>query len=112
MGMNNLNCMLMADFYKISHRESYPEGITKVYSTWTPRTSRLEYVNEVVAFGFQSFIKNYLVNFFNENFFEIELKWQEYKDIIKSKGGFPMSFYEEIFELRKRYKAGEKVSIV
>jgi len=67
--MKNLNCMLLADFYKISHKSQYPLGITKVFSTWTPRTSRMEGVTEVIAFGFQSFIKNYLQDFFNENFF-------------------------------------------
>ena len=26
---------LLCDFYKISHREQYPAGTEKVYSTWT-----------------------------------------------------------------------------
>lgn len=61
--MNYLNPMLMADFYKISHRRMYPANTQQVYSTWTPRTSRLSYVDSVVSFGQQAFIKNYLMNF-------------------------------------------------
>jgi nicotinamide phosphoribosyltransferase len=60
---------LLADFYKIGHREAYPEGTQTVYSTWTPRTSRVDGIKHVVAFGFQGFIKKYLIEFFNESFF-------------------------------------------
>ncbi|MDA8120000.1 MAG: nicotinate phosphoribosyltransferase [Gammaproteobacteria bacterium] len=60
---------LLCDFYKVSHREQYPSGTQTVYSTWTPRTSRLPGVDHVVAFGFQGFIKKYLIDYFNENFF-------------------------------------------
>lgn len=31
---------LATDFYKLSHREQYPEGTTKVYSTLTPRSNK------------------------------------------------------------------------
>lgn len=61
--------MLLCDFYKVSHRQFYPEGTEVVYSTWTPRASRMNGVNKVVAFGMQAFIKKYLISFFNENFF-------------------------------------------
>jgi nicotinamide phosphoribosyltransferase len=60
---------LLCDFYKISHREQYPAGTDKVYSTWTPRTSRMVQVSEVVHFGLQGFLKEWLVDFFDENFF-------------------------------------------
>jgi nicotinamide phosphoribosyltransferase len=65
--------MLMADFYKLSHREQYPPGTELVYSTWTPRSSRLTGVTEVVAFGVQGFVQEYLVDFFNEHFFNIPI---------------------------------------
>lgn len=64
-----LNPMLLSDFYKQSHKEQYPVGTTKVYSTWTPRGSRMDGVNEVVLFGLQGFAKKYLIQFFNNNFF-------------------------------------------
>jgi nicotinamide phosphoribosyltransferase len=69
MSKKNFTPTLLADFYKISHREQYPEGTEMIYSTWTPRTSRKEGITEVVAFGFQSFIKEYLIDYFNDNFF-------------------------------------------
>jgi nicotinamide phosphoribosyltransferase len=64
-----MNPFLMTDAYKISHPEQYPEGTEYVYSNITPRGSRIEGVNEVVVFGTQYFIKEYLINTFNENFF-------------------------------------------
>lgn len=82
---NNLSAMLLCDFYKISHREQYPEGIEQVYSTWTPRASRIAGVNSVVAFGFQGFIQNYLINLFKYEFFDRPKKYvvEEYSRIIK-----------------------------
>lgn len=65
----NLSAMLLADFYKIGHRAQYPENTQVVYSTWTPRISRHEGVDKIVAFGFQGFVKKYLMEFFDENFF-------------------------------------------
>lgn len=60
---------LLCDFYKISHRKLYPPGTEILYSTWTPRESRLEGVKEVISFGLQAFIKKYLIDFFNKEFF-------------------------------------------
>lgn len=76
---------LLCDFYKLSHREQYPQGTTKIYSTWTPRESRVKGVTEVVAFGFQAFIKEYLEEYFWENFFCRPLNEivEEYTRIVK-----------------------------
>jgi nicotinamide phosphoribosyltransferase len=80
------NPMLLCDVYKVAHRSQYPENTEKVYSTWTPRMSRIPNVNKVVAFGFQSFIKEYLIKYFNENFFNRDLAGivADYKRILKS----------------------------
>lgn len=68
--MKGLIPTLLCDFYKVSHREQYPEKTEVVYSTWTPRSGRhLPDVDKVVAFGFQGFVKEYLIDFFNDNFF-------------------------------------------
>jgi nicotinamide phosphoribosyltransferase len=67
--MRNLNMMTLCDFYKISHRAMYPEGTQIVYSTWTPRGSRLKGINQVVCFGLQAFIKDKLIQMFDEEFF-------------------------------------------
>jgi nicotinamide phosphoribosyltransferase len=76
---------LLCDFYKVSHKAQYPEGTEYVYSTWTPRMSRIKGVDSVVSFGIQSFISKYLVDYFNENFFGIpkEIVIGEYENYIK-----------------------------
>lgn len=81
-----LNPMLMADFYKLSHRNLYPQGTELVYSTWTPRDSRNSSITKVVAFGFQSFVQNYLVEHFNSNFFNHNKSYvvSEYVRIVKN----------------------------
>ena len=83
---NPINPMTLCDYYKLSHRGQYPKGTTKVYSTWTPRMSRLQNVTKVVAFGFQAFIKEYLITYFNENFFERDLDGviADYKRTVKN----------------------------
>lgn len=60
---------LLCDFYKVSHKDQYPKGTEVIYSTWTPRTSRTNDIQKVVAFGYQGFVKEYLVDFFNAEFF-------------------------------------------
>ena len=67
--MTNYPATLLCDFYKISHRKLYPKETTMVYSTWTPRESRIPSIKEVVCFGVQGFIQEYLVEYFNQNFF-------------------------------------------
>lgn len=76
---------LLCDFYKVSHKEQYPDNTQFIYSTWTPRGSRLEGVDKVVAFGIQGFIKEYLINYFNEMFFNRPTSHvlYEYKRVIK-----------------------------
>ncbi|WP_299338793.1 nicotinate phosphoribosyltransferase [uncultured Psychroserpens sp.] len=64
-----MNPLLYTDGYKVDHRRQYPEGTTLVYSNWTPRKSRIEGVDEVVFFGLQYFIKKYMIDDFNTNFF-------------------------------------------
>lgn len=67
--MKHLIMPILCDFYKIAHRAMYPEGTQLVYSTWTPRASRMKGVNHVVWFGGQAFYKEYLIDMFTEHFF-------------------------------------------
>lgn len=67
-----LNPILLCDMYKISHREQYLSKTQKVYSTWTPRKSLNPKINFVVAAGFQKFIKEYLIEYFDDNFFKVD----------------------------------------
>lgn len=64
-----MNPMLYTDGYKVDHRRQYPNQTTLVYSNWTPRKSRVEGVSEVVFFGLQYFIKKYILEDFENNFF-------------------------------------------
>ena len=59
----------LTDGYKVDHRNQYPSGTELVYANWTPRKSRVSGVNKVVFFGLQYFIKKYLQQEFDEQFF-------------------------------------------
>lgn len=61
--------LLLCDFYKTVHSEQYPKGITKLVSYFTPRMTRLYGEDKLTMFGLQAFIKKYLIEYFNENFF-------------------------------------------
>lgn len=71
--MANINPMLLCDFYKMVHAEMLPEGMTKSVSYFTPRMSRVNRWDKVVMFGLQAFIKEYLIDYFDENFFKKEI---------------------------------------
>ena len=53
----------------------------------------------------------YITKFAKDNFFEIELKWIQYKEMIKSKKDFPDWFFEELYNLRTKYKNNEKIGL-
>ena len=65
------NSILLTDGYKLDHRRQYPDGTEYVYSNWTPRSCQYfpEAHEGVVVFGIQYFIKEYLINQMNNEFF-------------------------------------------
>jgi len=65
-----MNPLLYTDGYKVDHRRQYPDKTTLVYSNWTPRKSRIDGIEEVVFFGLQYFIKRYVIDEFQKNFFD------------------------------------------
>lgn len=67
--MTNFLPILLKDGYKADHRRQYPDDSTLVYSNLTPRRSRVDGVEEVVPFGFQYFVREYLINQFVSEFF-------------------------------------------
>lgn len=67
--MFKTNPMLLIDFYKAVHAEMLPKDITKSVSYFTPRMSRVNRWDSVVMFGLQGFIKTYLIDYFNNEFF-------------------------------------------
>ncbi|PSK94311.1 nicotinate phosphoribosyltransferase [Taibaiella chishuiensis] len=67
--MKTITPILLKDGYKVGHKFQYPAGTTLVYANLTPRKSRNEAIQEIVFFGLQYFIKEYLVRQFDEHFF-------------------------------------------
>lgn len=81
----NTNPMLLCDFYKLSHRRMYPPGTEMVYSTWTPRGTRLPGFTSFVWFGLQAVIKQRLLGQFQQSFFDapVEQVVDGYARIVK-----------------------------
>ena len=69
--MDKTMALLLSDTYKQCHDRMYPKGLKKLVSYWVPRKSMLEKQNKMVFFGLQAFVKNYLQDFFKENFFDL-----------------------------------------
>ena len=65
----DINTLLLKDFYKACHSEMIPQNMTKSVSYFTPRKSRIDMWPTVVNFGLQAFIKEWLIENFNKNFF-------------------------------------------
>ena len=101
--MNRINPMLLIDFYKAVHAEMLPKNITKSVSYFTPRMSRVKRWDKVVMFGLQGFIKTYLVDYFNEEFFQkpFEQVIGEYKRIMDATLGQNAYKIEKIEKLHK-----------
>ena len=72
----NSNPLTCADFYKTGHIAQYPEGTELVYSNFTPRSATHAPVVEgsfskykVINYGLQGFIKSFLIDKWNNEFF-------------------------------------------
>lgn len=101
--MIDTNPMLLIDFYKAVHAEMLPDKITKSVSYFTPRMSRVDRWDNVVMFGLQGFIKTYLIDYFNEQFFNkpYEKVVSEYKRIMDATLGENAYKIEKIEKLHK-----------
>jgi len=99
--MKNYNPLLLLDFYKTTHHEQYPKGLTKIVSYYTPRMSRIKDDDKLVMFGLQAFIKEYLIKEFNENFFKRDKTevLNEYKRVIDCTLGKNIVNYDKIGKL-------------
>lgn len=69
-----LSALNAIDWYKVSHKEQYPQGTTMVFSNFTPRSDKYmtkssEWDSKVVVFGLQGFIQWYFIDMWNETFF-------------------------------------------
>jgi nicotinamide phosphoribosyltransferase len=99
-----INPLMMIDFYKADHRRQYPEGTEMVYSNFTPRKSRQADNDNLVFFGLQYFIKEYLIKQWNEGFFNLpkDKVVAEYKrrmDNALGKDSIPVEHISELHDL-------------
>lgn len=102
--MKNINPMLLIDFYKAVHAEMLPKNITKSVSYFTPRMSRVKMWDKTVMFGLQGFIKKYLIDYFNEEFFsrdfdEIINDYSRVMDAALGKGVYKIEKIEKLHKL-------------
>ena len=82
--MIDYNPLLCLDFYKVTHAQQYPKGLTKLVSYLTPRMSRLPDIKRLPMVGLQPFIKDYLIDAFNRHFFlrNFDEVYSEYTDFL------------------------------
>lgn len=104
------NPLFAIDFYKVDHRRQYPEGTTEIYSNFTPRFVKPchslaeDFDNQVVVFGIQSFLHEYLVMQWENEFFLRSKRRvvKEYKELIERALGledFDCSHIEALHDL-------------
>lgn len=83
--MLTVNPVFITDVYKLGHIHLYPKGLTKVYSTLIPRSNKyMKGIDTVVSFGIEMFVQKWLVDYWNDNFFNIPFEEieREYKVIV------------------------------
>lgn len=118
--MKNEMALLLADGYKHVHAEQFPKGLTKLVSYMTPRMSRLETQDKMVFFGVQAFCKTYLIDYFNENFFnlpedEVVEEYARVLDTMLGKGNYGIEKIRNLHRLQflpvtiKALREGTKV---
>ena len=73
----NINPFLLTDFYKLTHILQYRKELRELTSYLTPRGSRLPNIDHVVMFGLQMYVKDYVVDNFNKNFFQRNFEYCE-----------------------------------
>ena len=100
-----INPMLLCDFYKTVHSDMINPKMTKSMSYYTPRMSRVNRWDKVVMFGVQMFCKTWLIDYFNENFFnlseeEVVAEYTRVLDVTLGKGIYGTE------KIRKLHKLG------
>ena len=95
--MRNTSMILMSDYYKQAHAEQYPDGITKLISYATARMTRMTKEmlgDKLTVFGIQAYVKDFLIERFNETFFNVPLEeaMAEYEMVIGDT--FPLQYVD------------------
>lgn len=98
------------DFYKAGHRQQYPIGTTMVYSNLTPRSATYKnipdnlFTGNLTFFGLQYFIKHFLHDTFNREFFNqpksrVIADYKRRMDNALGKEAIPMDHVEALHDL-------------
>jgi nicotinamide phosphoribosyltransferase len=105
-----INPLTQADFYKTGHIFQYPKGTELVYSNFTPRSARLApvipelYDNKIVWFGLQGFVKSFLIDTWNKNFFQqpkekVVARYKRRLDTALGQDAVPVDHIDALWEL-------------
>jgi nicotinamide phosphoribosyltransferase len=104
-----MNPLTSIDFYKADHISQYPEGTEYVYSNFTPRSAKLtnlgkDFDGKIVFFGLQGFIKWFLIDLWNDEFFnkpkyEVVAKYKRRMDNSLGPDAVDVSHIENLHDL-------------
>lgn len=109
--MNGTIPFNLADFYKTGHPSMYPQETSFLVANFTPRSAKYSPVrsspffdDKVVWFGITGFIKEYLIETFNREFFHAPRavairKYQRRMDTALGPGKVSMSHLERLHDL-------------
>ena len=104
--MIDTNAILLCDTYKVCHSRMYPNSLKTLVSYWVPRKSMFqnEENQKMVFFGLQAFIQEYLVEYFNKNFFNVPLDevlttYRKYLNIQLGEGNYDVDKIENLHKL-------------
>ena len=104
--MINTLAILLSDTYKQTHDRMYPKTLKKLTSYWVPRKSMFEKEEnqKMVWFGMQAFIQEWLIDYFQKNFFDLPLNkvMKEYKftmNIQLGEGNYDVEKIEKLHTL-------------
>ena len=104
--MINTLAILLCDTYKTCHVKMYPKTLKKLTSYWVPRKSMFvkEENQKMVWFGMQAFVQEWLIEYFQKNFFDLPLNkvMKEYKftmNIQLGEGGYETTHIENLHKL-------------
>lgn len=99
--MIDINAMLLCDTYKTVHNKMYDNRLTNLTSYLVPRKSMPAGQDHVVLFGVQAFVEEYMVEYFNKNFFKRD--WtdleREYRYIMDTQLGENNYAIDQVKEL-------------
>lgn len=104
--MIDTNALLLCDTYKTCHVKMFDKGLKNLVSYWVPRKSMFEKAEnqKMVFFGLQAFIQEFLIKYFNDNFFDVTADtirdtYRKYMNIQIGEGNYGTENIEALHKL-------------